>query len=152
MEKSVWAESKQGNNLLRQHTVWQNQTCANLTAIQRPETSHLVTGMNESFSSGDFSRGRSPISEASVSIESQSKPGSKMVDPDLCKEFRRRISAAIYGWDCPLVTFIYPGFDRGSSGLCVFEHFPHGLARPGICAEWKVYVRLRLCVCVCACG
>ena len=31
-----------------------------------------------------------------------------------CKELRRRISAAISGWDCPLLTFIYPGFDCGS--------------------------------------
>ena len=27
-----------------------------------------------------------------------------MVDPEPCKELRRRISAAIYGWDCPLLT------------------------------------------------
>ena len=24
-------------------------------------------------------------------------------------------AAAIYGWDCPLRTFIYPGFDCGSA-------------------------------------
>ena len=29
---------------------------------------------------------------------------------------RRRNSAAIYGWDRPLLTFIYPGFDCGSNG------------------------------------
>ena len=28
--------------------------------------------------------------------------------------FKKRRSAAIFGWDCPLLTFIYPGFDRGS--------------------------------------
>ena len=32
----------------------------------------------------------------------------------MLQELRRRISAAIYGWDCPLLTFIYPGFDCGS--------------------------------------
>ena len=30
-------------------------------------------------------------------------------------ELRRRIAAAIYGWDCPFLTFIYPGFDCGSA-------------------------------------
>ena len=39
-----------------------------------------------------------------------------MVDPEPCKELRRRIFAAIYGWDCPLLTFIYLGFDCGSIG------------------------------------
>ena len=34
-----------------------------------------------------------------------------------CKEIRRRTSATIYGWECPLLTFIYPGFDCGSPGL-----------------------------------
>ena len=33
----------------------------------------------------------------SASDESQSKPGTKMVYPEPCKELRRRISAAIYG-------------------------------------------------------
>ena len=41
----------------------------------------------------------------------ESTPGSKMVDPEPCKELRRRISAAIRGWEYPLLTFIYPGFD-----------------------------------------
>ena len=45
-----------------------------------------------------------------TSRESQSKPGTKMVHPEPCKEIRRRISAAIYGWDWPLLIFIYPGF------------------------------------------
>ena len=34
-----------------------------------------------------------------------------MVDPEPCKEPRRRISAAIYGWDRPL-TFTSPGFEQ----------------------------------------
>ena len=46
--------------------------------------------------------------------EIQSKPGTKMVYPEPCKELRRRNSAAVSGWDCPLPTFIYPGFDCGS--------------------------------------
>ena len=37
--------------------------------------------------------------------ESQSKPGRKMVDP---------AAETISGWDCPLLTFTYPGFDGGS--------------------------------------
>ena len=41
----------------------------------------------------------------------------KMVDPEPCKELRRRISAAIYGWACPLLPFIYTGFDCGSVEL-----------------------------------
>ena len=32
-----------------------------------------------------------------------------------------KAAAAIYGWDCPLLTFIYPGFDCGS-----FEDFVSG--------------------------
>ena len=47
-------------------------------------------------------------------IESQSKPGSKMVYPEQCKELRRR--PQLSGWDCPLLTFVYPGFDCGSIG------------------------------------
>ena len=46
--------------------------------------------------------------------EPQSKPGTKMVYPEPCTGLRRRISAAIYGWDRPILTFIYPG---GSCGL-----------------------------------
>ena len=48
-----------------------------------------------------------------------------MVYPEPCKELRRRISATISGWDCPLLTFIYPGFDCGSC-CCFFE----GKGRP----------------------
>ena len=40
-----------------------------------------------------------------------------MVIPEPCTGLRRRNSAAIYGWDRPLLTFIYPGFDCGSNGL-----------------------------------
>ena len=45
---------------------------------------------------------------------SQSKPDIQMVYPEACKELRRRISATISGWDCPLLTFIYkyPGFEH----------------------------------------
>ena len=34
----------------------------------------------------------------------------------MLEELRRRISAAIYGWEYPLLMFIYPGFDCGSDG------------------------------------
>ena len=37
-----------------------------------------------------------------------------MVYPEPCEESKK--AAAIYGWDCPLLTFIYPGFDDGSHG------------------------------------
>ena len=41
--------------------------------------------------------------------ESQSKPGTKMVViPEPCTGLRS------YGWDRPLLTFVYPGFDCGS--------------------------------------
>ena len=43
-----------------------------------------------------------------ATYESQSKPGTQMVYPEPCTGLRRRISAAIYGWDRPLLTFIYP--------------------------------------------
>ena len=44
---------------------------------------------------------------------------------------RRRISAAISGWDRPLLTFTYPGFDCGSSGeSCVLRL---GLPTWGVC-------------------
>ena len=32
----------------------------------------------------------------------------------MLEELRRRNVAAIYGWDCPLLTFIYPSFDCDS--------------------------------------
>ena len=50
----------------------------------------------------------------SKGCQSQSKPGTvpKMVNPGPCKELRRRKSATISGWDCPLLTFIYPGFEH----------------------------------------
>ena len=31
-----------------------------------------------------------------------------VVVPEPCQELRRRISEAIYGWDCPVLTFAYP--------------------------------------------
>ena len=37
------------------------------------------------------------------------KPGIKMDYPEPCKELRRRICATLFGWDCPLLTFIYLG-------------------------------------------
>ena len=47
-----------------------------------------------------------PLHEAnSIGV---SKPGIKMVYPEPCKELGRRISATISGWDCPLLTLIYP--------------------------------------------
>ena len=56
------------------------------------------------------------LEECSWAYESQSKPGTKMVYPEPCTGVGRRISAAICGWDRPLLTFIYPGFDCGSYG------------------------------------
>ena len=50
----------------------------------------------------------------------------------MLQELRSRNSADIYGWDCPLLTFIYLGFDCGS---CEFE------------SESLVHS----CLCVCAC-
>ena len=49
--------------------------------------------------------------------ESKSKLGIEMVDPEPCKELRRRNSAAISGWEHPLLTFIYPSFDCFSAGV-----------------------------------
>ena len=58
-----------------------------------------------------------PLGALSFSFESQSKPiGTKMVNPEPCKELERRMSATISGWDCPLLTVIYPGVDCGSYG------------------------------------
>ena len=41
----------------------------------------------------------------------------------MLQELRRRISAAIFGWEHPLLTFIYPGFHCASNqnlqALCV---------------------------------
>ena len=37
----------------------------------------------------------------------------EMVYPEPCKRIKKA-AAAISGWDCPLLTFIYPGFDCGS--------------------------------------
>ena len=39
----------------------------------------------------------------------------KMVDTEPCKEIQGRTPATIYGWDCLLLTFIYPGIDCGSN-------------------------------------
>ena len=55
--------------------------------------------------------------------ELQSKPGVKMVDLEPCKEIPRRISAAIYGWDGPLLTFIHPRFEH----VAHVEFGPHVL-------------------------
>ena len=50
-------------------------------------------------------------------VSHNQKAGNKMVViPEPCKELRRRISARIYGWEYPLLTFIYPGFDCGPCG------------------------------------
>ena len=70
------------------------------------------------------------IGYASWPFESQSKPGVKMVDPQPCKESRRRISAAIYGWDWPLLTFINPRVlivsDQSFAHLVLLDQFGHG--------------------------
>ena len=70
---------------------------------------------------GSLELGRSPSVNLRVLTSSPvcSKPGIKMVDPELCKEIQSRISAAVFGWDCPLLTFIYPGFDWFSFHLLV---------------------------------
>ena len=48
-----------------------------------------------------------------ASLESLAQtPGAKMVDPE--PMYRTKAAAAIYGWDRPLLTFTYPGFDCGS--------------------------------------
>ena len=39
----------------------------------------------------------------------------------MLQELRRRNSAAIYGWDCPVLIFIYPGFDCGSPLVWIGE-------------------------------
>ena len=58
------------------------------------------------------------------SVESQSKPSTKMVYPEGCKELRRRISAAIYG------TGIVPC--QASSTRIGFEHVAQLPKGPGI--------------------
>ena len=50
------------------------------------------------------------------------------------KELRRRISAAIYGWDSPLLTFIYSGFDCDSFQVQV-DWFAVGIS---LCADSTV--------------
>ena len=64
-----------------------------------------------------------------TSHESQSKPGTQMVYPEPCKEFKKA-AAAIYGWDCPLPTVIYPGFDCGSHGEGSKAAFTSDSCRP----------------------
>ena len=50
------------------------------------------------------------------SYESQSNPVLKWSIPrNMLQGLRRRISAAVYGWEYPL-TSIYPGFDCGFAG------------------------------------
>ena len=72
-----------------------------------------------------------------------------MVYQEPCKEVRRRISAAIHGWDRPLQTFIYPGFDCGSLGgsqrpnkskfscLLKFARWPAGSAATSSLERYK---------------
>ena len=60
-----------------------------------------------------------------TTVESQSKPGIKMVDPTPCKELNGRISVPIHGSDYPFLTFIQPGF--GCGGV---EHSAHWLTPP----------------------
>ena len=38
----------------------------------------------------------------------------------MLQELRTHMSAAMYGWDWPVLSFIYPGFDCGSSGFVLF--------------------------------
>ena len=49
------------------------------------------------------------------SHKSQSKPGTKMAHPEPCKK-NLKAATAISGWDPPLLTLIYPGFDCDSHG------------------------------------
>ena len=47
-----------------------------------------------------------------VQTSHTSAVASKMVYPEPGKELRRRISAAMYGWDNPFLTFLDPGFEH----------------------------------------
>ena len=67
--------------------------------------------------------GKAPVKRAVIVVD-LSKPGTKMMNPEPCGELKRRISATIYGWDCPLLTFIYPGFDSDSSRSNVWGRRP----------------------------
>ena len=49
-----------------------------------------------------------------TTLESQSKPGTKMVNPEPCKELERRPQLFLAGTAPYYITFIYPGFDCGS--------------------------------------
>ena len=59
------------------------------------------------------------------------------------QELRRRISAAIYGWDCPLLTFIYPGFDCGSYDRGFQDSPSHISAAHGHCIAQLLRLALR---------
>ena len=44
------------------------------------------------------------------------KPGIKMVDPEPCfRKYKGGRNYLCYAWDCPLLTFIYPGVDCRSN-------------------------------------
>ena len=59
----------------------------------------------------------------SESWTSESLAQNRSVLGTMLQELRRRIPAAIYGWDCPLLTFIYPDFDD-SSERCIHTAAP----------------------------
>ena len=65
---------------------------------------------------------------ATTPFESQSKPGIRMAYPEPLKELRRRISAAICGWDHPLLTFTYRVLIVAHFGTspCTSTHVRHG--------------------------
>ena len=43
----------------------------------------------------------------------------------------KKAAAAIYGWDCPLLTFTYPGFDFDSLGSSEGKAPAEGWSRSG---------------------
>ena len=69
-----------------------------------------------------------------VPCKSQSKPGTKMVNPEPCKELERRTSATISGWDYPFLPFVYRVLIVAHVvSCCLTTNFRarNGLSRPG---------------------
>ena len=58
-----------------------------------------------------------------------------MLDPKPCKE----TAATIYGWDCPLLAFIYLGFDCGSLGSVLFVSFMCVICRYHVIDRFYVF-------------
>ena len=63
-------------------------------------------------------------------------PVQEIVYPELCKELRRRRSAAIYGWDRPLLSFIYQRvLSTWLTCQCVLVRMPGVIHGKGATAE-----------------